>query len=56
MLSTRKLLATNIYVFLAILKIYNEIRIDTIYFKDILIEMGSIAWIYICCRKLISIT
>lgn len=33
--------------FLAILKIYNEVRMDSIQYKDILIEMASIAWKYV---------
>ena len=32
---------------MAILKIYNETRMDSILFKDILIEMVSIAWRYV---------
>lgn len=43
----KKATSYKYFWFLAILKIYNETRMDSILFKDILIEMVSIAWRYV---------
>ena len=43
----KKATSYKYFWFLSILKIYYEIRTDSIYFKDILIEMVSIAWRYV---------
>ena len=43
----KKATSYKYFWFLAILKIYNEIRMDSIQYKDILIEMVSIAWKYV---------
>ena len=43
----KKATSYKYFWFLSILKIYYEIRTDSILFKDILIEMVSIAWRYV---------
>ena len=43
----KKATSYQYFWFLAILKIYNEIRMDSILYKDILIGMVSIAWRYV---------
>ena len=43
----KKATSYKYFWFLAILKMYNESRMDAILFKDILIEMVSIAWKYV---------
>ena len=43
----KKATSYKYFWFLAIIKIYHEIRKETILFKDILIEMASIAWRYV---------
>lgn len=43
----KKATSYKYFWFLAIMRIYYDIRMDTIWFKDILIEMVSIAWRYV---------
>ena len=43
----KKATSYKYFWFLAILKIFYEVRMDTILYKDILIEMVSIAWRYV---------
>lgn len=43
----KKATSYKYFWFLSILKIYYEIRTESIFFKDILIEMVSIAWRYV---------